>query len=516
MFDVIVVGGGGAGLCAALAAREQGASVLIVSKTPLGKANCTAYGGGGFTFAGPGTPWQEHYERTYETGRRVNDTDLLETFSREALDRVSSLERFGVKMRLHPRGASVAPWATNPTVGGMGLTQPLVEAAKNAGIKMLEGQMVYRLLTDDRRVTGICVIDMATGKMTDYPAKALVLASGGGGRVFGRTNNPMRTTGDGYALVRELGLPLRDMEFVQFYPIGLAELELPVWFIGLHVIDDAPLTDSRGNEFLKALLPKWGLKSGGEANLYARDRAAIAIAQKWHQGEEVWLHLEQMPPENWEQPYYRAIRRLNRAERDFTRRPVRVKPLEHYMSGGLPIKPDGSTELEGLFACGEVTGGVDGANRIGGNAFANITVFGLRAGETAARYARVADPVDTATGSCEFTKEMTSWFSESTGPAPSQLIHELRSLMDTQVGPIRSGQGLQNALETISELQKRLATIRVGSSQELRDALELRNMLCVSQVIASSALTRTESRGVHYRTDYTEERHEWQKPVIIR
>ncbi|MGE5652920.1 MAG: FAD-dependent oxidoreductase [Bacillota bacterium] len=515
MFDVIVIGGGGAGLCAALAAHDHGAKVMIISKTPLGKANCTAFGGGGFTFAGPGTPWQDHYERTYETGRRINDTELLETFSREALERVSSLERFGVKLRLHPRGASVAPWAPNPTVGGMGLTLPLTLAVRNAGISVLEGQMVYRILTDDRRVMGVCAIDMATGRMTDYPAKAVILASGGGGRVFGRTNNPMRTTGDGYALIQGLGLPLRDMEFVQFYPIGLAEPELPVWFIGLHVIDDAPLTDSRGTEFLKALLPQWGLQSGREANLYARDRAAIAIAQKWHQGDEVWLHLDQMPAEKWSEPYYHAIGRLNRAGCDFKSRPVRVKPLEHYMSGGLPIKTDGSTELEGFYACGEVTGGIDGANRIGGNAFANITVFGLRAGEAAAEYCRGAASVGGSANSCALPEEVAAWSAQTVGPTPLELIKELRLVMDTQVGPIRCEDGLKGALEKIADLQQRLATVRVSTSSELRDALELRNMLRVCQMITNSALTRTESRGVHYRTDFPQEQADWQKPIII-
>ncbi len=515
MFDVVVIGGGGAGLCAALAARESGADVLIISKTPLGKANCTAFGGGGFTFAGPGTPWQDHYERTYQTGRRVNDPDLLETFSREALGSVSSLERFGVKVRLHPNGASVAPWAPNPRVGGMGLTLPLVGAVRMAGIKVIEGQMVYRVLTDDRRVTGVCAIDMENGRVTNYPTKAVVLASGGGGRIFGRTNNPMRTTGDGYALVNEMGLPLRDMEFVQFYPIGLAEPELPVWFIDLRVIDDVPLTDSRGHEFLKALLPQWGLKTGGEANLYARDRAAIAIAQRWHQGEEVWLHLEQMPTEHWTHPYYKAIARLNRAELDFTRRPVRVKPLEHYMSGGLPIKTDGSTELEGFFACGEVTGGVDGANRIGGNAFANITVFGLRAGKAAAQYCREAARVDAGISTSEPPRELEAWSEHGAGPTPGELTQELRAVMDHHVGPIRSGQGLEVALGQIEELKQRLASIRVRTSLELRDALELRNMLRVARVITSSALTRTESRGVHYRTDFPDELAEWQKPVVV-
>ncbi len=515
MFDVIVIGGGGAGLCAALTAHEHGANVMIISKTPLGKGNCTAYGGGGFTFAGPGTPWQEHYERTYQTGRRVNDTVLLETFSREALARVESLERFGVKMRLRPSGASVAPWAPNPTVGGMGLTLPLVEAIKNARIQVLEGQMVYRILTDDHRVTGVSAIDMETGKMTNYPTKAVVLASGGGGRIFGRTNNPTRTTGDGYALVQELGLPLRDMEFVQFYPIGLAEPELPVWFIGLHVIDDIPLTDSRGNEFLKALLPEWGLKSGNEANLYARDRAAIAIARKWHEGDEVWLHLEQLPPEQWDHPYYHALGRLNRASCDFKRQPVRVRPLEHYMSGGLPIRSDGSTDIAGFFACGEVTGGVDGANRIGGNAFANITVFGLRAGQAAAEYCREAADVNASISAAELPREVALWSDHGAGPKPSELTHELRGLMDRCVGPIRSGQGLQDALGEIDDLKERLGSVRVRTSQELRDALELRNMVRVAGVIASSALTRTESRGVHYRTDFPQELADWQKPIIV-
>lgn len=389
MGRVIVVGGGGAGLIAALAAREAGAEVLLLSKAPAGLASCTAYAGGGFTLGIEGVSPEKHYDFTLKTGRFLNDRTLLEIMTKEAPEKVPALTRFGVRLDRRPGHISVARHAPNPFYGGMALTRPLLAAAKRAGVTIRNHFFVTRLLLADGTVRGVAGYDWKKSfgaEEEEIRGEAVILATGGAGRLYRRTDNPVRTTGDGYLLAWQGGAELQDMEFVQFYPLGFAEPGFPVWFISLRLIDLAPLTNELGERFLDPLLAEWGIKNGRDANLFARDRAAVAIARERRRGE-VYLHLEKVPPENWDDPDLRGLIPLYPAGFPRWEKPVRVAPVEHYFAGGASIDPFGWTGVPGLFACGEVTGGVDGANRVGGNALTNLTVFGLRAGQAAARYA---------------------------------------------------------------------------------------------------------------------------------
>jgi len=389
MGRVIVVGGGGAGLIAALAAREAGAEVLLLSKAPAGLASCTAYAGGGFTLGIEGVSPEKHYDFTLKTGRFLNERALLEIMTKEAPEKVPALTRFGVRLDRRPGHISVARHAPNPFYGGMALTRPLLAAAKRAGVTIRNHFFVTRLLLADGTVRGVAGYDWKKNigvEEEEIRGEAVILATGGAGRLYRRTDNPIRTTGDGYLLAWQAGAELQDMEFVQFYPLGFAEPGFPVWFISLRLIDLAPLTNERGERFLDPLLAEWGIKNGRDANLFARDRAAVAIARERRRGE-VYLHLEKVPPENWDDPDLRGLIPLYPAWFPRWEKPVRVAPVEHYFAGGASIDPAGWTGVPGLFACGEVTGGVDGANRVGGNALTNLTVFGLRAGQAAARYA---------------------------------------------------------------------------------------------------------------------------------
>ncbi|MDR1730738.1 MAG: FAD-dependent oxidoreductase [Synergistaceae bacterium] len=510
-YDVIVVGGGGAGLCAALAAREKGASVLLLSKSPPGKNNCTAFAAGGFRFAGPGVPWQVHYDETFNTGRQINDTAMLEAFSRYGALAVLNLQRFGMRMSVHSHGARVGQYAPNPTIGGYGMTVPLLKRAVEMGTDWLANYGVDRVHTQGDRVIGISAVDFESGTAYYFSCSSLVIATGGAGRVYGRTNNPLPTTGDGYHLLYNLGLEFRDMEFVQFYPMGLAEQNLPCWFIGLTSIDCAPLTDSGGREFLKELLPEWGLKNGKDANDFARDRSAIAIAKKWAEGEEVFLHMEQLSPEQWEMPLFKDALRRSTPKHDMTCKPVHIKPLVHYISGGVVIDENARTQVDGLFACGEVTGGVDGANRIGGNALTNISLFGLRAGENAALYA-LSNPVGAMSASPETVAE-----ADADGLySPVELRTRLQSLMDSHVGPLRSGPKLVAALAGIEELQEKAKRTKISSTKDFKANYELRGMLTTAWLISDAALAREESRGVHYREDFPDENPQWQKTLLQR
>ena len=509
VYDVVVVGGGGAALCAALAAKEEGASVILISKTAIGKANCTAFAGGGFSFAGPGTAWQDHQKRTMETGRWMNDPVLVDSFCKDGPLSVLNLQRFNMKSTVRASGCSVSPYAPNSRVGGMGMTLPLLQACLELGVDLLPSHMVHGIQTNQEKISGVELTSLITGQSQVLSCKTVIMATGGGGRVYGRTNNPVTTTGDGYHMLYEMGLAFRDMEFVQFYPMGLAEEALPMWFIDLGIIDQVPLTDEKGQEFLLDLLHSWGISSGREGNLYARDRTSIALAEKWDQGKPPLLHLEKMPSEKWEHRYYKELLMLNRKDFDFTKRPIRVRPLVHYMSGGVQIDALSQTEIPGLFACGEVTGGVDGANRIGGNALTNISHFGQIAGKGAARFAQ-------ETNFTPIEKAITSLPKNQGSEDLLALKTELHRIMDNQVGPLRTAEGLSEAQAHVEALQERCQKTRWKTPKELQTRLELTCMLTTAQLIINGALKRQESRGVHFRKDFPTERTEMSQPIWQR
>ncbi|MCL4423889.1 MAG: FAD-binding protein, partial [Firmicutes bacterium] len=372
--------------------------------------------------------------------------------------------------------------------------------------------------------------------------------------------NPIRTTGDGYLLAWQAGAQLQDMEFVQFYPLGFAEPGFPIWFISLRSIDVAPLTNAAGERFLEPLLVQWGIKNGREANLFARDRAAVAIARERRQGD-VYLHLEKVPPENWQDQDLKGLLPLFPAWFPRREKPVRVAPVQHYFAGGVTIDTDGWTGVPGLFACGEVTGGVDGANRVGGNALSNLTVFGLRAGRAAAECAqgaargwprshlaagetyppkdggsraeraskpagtpvREAGPFDSggvfagaALPELDPTSLVKRWLSRRDGTSPQELRDKINDLAERCLGPLRDEAGLREAQRELSELWRLLGEISLHGSEDLLLALENRSLLFTAQLVAEAAWQREESRGVHYREDFPAERTQWQRHITLR
>ncbi|NLY49684.1 MAG: FAD-binding protein, partial [Firmicutes bacterium] len=271
-WDVVIVGGGGAALCAALSAAETGAKVLILSKTKLGLGNCTAVAGGNFTVGVGGFRPEKHQEKTRETGRWINDAQLVEILAAEGPTTLTALTRYDVKMDLTPGMISVAPYAARVITAGTAFTLPLVRAIQdNPNISIEERALVTEILIKDNKCHGVEYLDLKKGSVEQVRTKAAVVATGGFGQLYERTDNPVRTTGDGYALIYNLGLTLTDMEFVQFFPLGFADPNLPGWMIPLSLIDHVPLTNNQGYEFLRAKLPEWGLKSGAGAERYARD-----------------------------------------------------------------------------------------------------------------------------------------------------------------------------------------------------------------------------------------------------
>lgn len=398
------------------------------------------------------------------------------------------------------------------------MTLPLVKWARDRGVEIRDRAVVTRLYLDDTGISGVEYIDLISGEACQLTAGAVVMATGGAGRLYGRTDNPVRTTGDGYALLYQAGLPLLDMEFVQFYPLGFAEGGFPTWFIALNILDYTYVTNSAGERFLEPQLQSWGISSGREANLFARDRCAVAVARELEAGRQVFLHLEALTPQQWRDPLPADLRRHFPAHRDPASGPVRVAPVQHYFSGGVGINDRGETEIPGLLACGEVTGGVDGANRIGGNALTNITVFGLRAGEAAAADGRRHLPLvrSVAGGRARVASAAARWRSHRTDVSPAGVKKRLNVIADRLLGPLRSGAGLKEAFRAFEEVSADLPLMTVRNRRDLLDALEGENLAVVAELVAKAALAREESRGVHFRSDFPSEDPTWRRHTCLR
>lgn len=337
----------------------------------------------------------------------------------------------------------------------------------------------------------------------------MVLATGGGGAIFERTDNPARMTGDGYALALEAGLDLVDMEYVQFYPMGWDQPGYPMWMVGLNMVDYIPLTDEDGREFLREAFPSWGVSSGREANLFARDRAAVLLAGHVQSGRKALLHLEELSEEDLNDPDVRVAVMFDLPP-EKRAAPVQVSPLQHYFCGGIPVDCDGRSAIPGLYACGEVTAGVDGASRMGGNALTNIVVFGLRAGRAA------AEEAGPATGTlCSDISSPESLCSFRDGTLPIESRRALRRIVQRGLSPCRDGEGIRRCIAEMDKWSESAGRLRLSSSMGRLHALEMRGLELTAGAVAKAALAREESRGVHFRADFPEEREEWKRRIRV-
>lgn len=509
---IIVVGAGGAGLVAAISARKPGTEVIVINKTGRGTGSCTAYAAGFFTLGyGKITP-ELHASKTMEIGRYINDLRMVQTFSENAVNTMKELQSWGITLKLLKSGhASTRASASNLFMAGYGMIEELYAIAKDLGIRFLEDTVVTELKVEDGKIKGVECVNWKTGNALGLGASAVIMATGGAGQIYSRTDNPSRVTGDGYSLALRAGTHLKDMEFVQFYPLGWDEPNFTNWMVGLGIIDQVPLVDENNREFLLEAIHSWGLKSGLEGNYYARDKTSICLAKHLKNGGKALLHLERFAPEDWEKPPLSEMLNFYPGDKKpWNYGPVNVSPIEHYMTGGIDIDPSCSTSIKGLFACGEVTGGVDGASRIGGNALTNIVTFGMIAGKTASRSATGETPDFEPVNSMEKLKE----WSEGNIP-PSEIKKNIKTTVQKGLGPVRTSSSIKKTIDIIQDLYSQSSRAEVPDHLDLLCALEIQGLLDSAMSIAESALAREESRGVHYREDYPLERDEWQRNIRV-
>ena len=547
-YDVVVIGAGGAGLRAAMEATAQGARTALVCKSLLGKAHTVMAEGGIAAALGnvyPEDNWRVHFRDTMRGGKLMNNWRMAQIHAQEAPDRVNELEDWGALFDRTEDGLILQRdfgghrYARLAHVGdrtGIELIRTLQHQTVSADIDVFMECTIIHLLQDGDRITGAFGYWRETGRFVSFQAPAVVLATGGIGKAYKVTSNSWEYTGDGHALALAAGADLIDMEFVQFHPTGM------VWPISVRGIlvtegvrgDGGVLLNSEGERFMFRYVPemfraetaeteeeadRWYTDKQGARrtpDLLPRDEVARAINAEVKEGRGsphggVYLDIASRRPADYIRrrlpSMYQQFREL--ADVDITKEPMEVGPTCHYMMGG--VRVDAETQesnVPGLFAAGEVAGGMHGANRLGGNSLSDLLVFGARAGTHAAAHANSAAVApDLAKDELDALANVALQpFDDRGTENPYAVQQDLPECMNALVGIIRTEGDLRQALEELTVLKERAERVRVEGNRRYNPgwhlALDLRSLLSVSECVTRAALERKESRGAQTRDDY--------------
>jgi succinate dehydrogenase / fumarate reductase flavoprotein subunit len=524
-YDVLVLGAGGAGMRAAIAAAEQGCNVGVVCKSLLGKAHTVMAEGGIAAALGnvdSEDSWEVHFGDTLRGGAMLNNWRMVELYSHEVIDRVLELEQWGGVFdrtkggRISQRAFGAHSWRRLAHIGdrtGLELIRTLQDRLVHTkGVTVHMETTLTRLLKDGDRVAGAFGYQRATGEFVLIRAKSVVMATGGWGRMFRITSNSWEGTGDGAAMAYEAGAELKDMEFVQFHPTGM------VWPPGARGIlvteavrgEGGILRNRQGERFMERYDPI-------KKDLSSRDIVARSIFKEVQAGRGsphggAFLDVTHLGAETIRRrlpSMYEQFHSL--AGVDITKESMEVAPTIHYTMGGINVEAEtAATTVPGLYAAGEVAAGLHGANRLGGNSLGDILVFGRRAGEAAAEYAKVHPQLaEVSESEVEVERQLLLRpLSGGSGEDPFSLHRELQDVMQSGAAIARTEASLQEALEQILELKERAARVRVPGTTAYNPAFSGARddifMLTVSEAIVRSALQRRESRGSQWRLDYLE------------
>lgn len=532
--DVLIIGAGGAGLCAAIAALGQGASVGVVCKSLLGKAHTVMAEGGiaaAMSNVDKADDWRTHFRDTMLGGKFLNNWRMAQIHAQESPDRVHELEQWGALFDRTSDGEILQRAFGGHTfkrlchVGdrtGLEMIRTLQDRGVNLGVDVYMECAITRLLKDGERVAGAFGYWRETGRFVVFKAKSVVIATGGIGKAWRITSNSWEYTGDGMALAYDAGAELMDMEFVQFHPTGM------VWPPGVQGIlvteavrgEGGVLRNKDGERFMERYDPE-------KMELSTRDVVARAIYTEVREGRGTehggaYLDISHKPAEYVKRKLpsmYHQFREL--ADVDITQGPMEVGPTCHYMMGGIRVEAEtAQSTAPGLFAAGEAAAGLHGANRLGGNSLSDLLVFGRRAGLSAAEHAGQVGPgVADVQQIQEAEREMLAPFERPDGESPYEIHASLQEAMQNYVGIFRNEDDLNKGLSELQTLKERAAQVKVEGSRLFNPgwhlARDLKSMLTVSEAVALSALERRESRGAHSRIDYPNYDEQWGKQNII-
>ena len=501
---VLVIGSGGAGVRAAIEASQHGDTVLV-SKTIVGKGGCTTMAEGGYNAVlREADSCGIHIEDTLKGGAYLNDPELVRILAHEAPLRIGDLVKWGAvfdvtdndEIAQRPFGGQRFPrtcYAGDRT--GHEMMTTLVERLDGTKVSLMQEYTVIDLLLDRDTVCGAMALD-EKGRFILLTADSTILATGGGTKVYDISTNSSSGTGDGYAIGYRAGAELIDMEMIQFHPTGAV---FPYDARGRLVTEAVRgegglLINSIGERFMKQYDPE-------RMELSTRDVVARAIATEVMSGRGtknggVFLDVTHLPKEQIESHLPVMLEQFLKFGIDIRVQPMEVAPTAHHIMGGLRITPECRTTLPGLFACGEVSGGVHGANRLGGNALAETQVFGRRAGETAGKARKREKTIDLM--QVEGQQDRLEAFLDGE-ENPAKVRVQLQKTMWKGAGIFRTAADLQNTLKTIAHLSS--IKMKAGSAQNLAECCILQNMFLTASLICRSALIREESRGAHVRRD---------------
>jgi len=534
--DVLVIGAGGAGSRAAIEGANHNVNVTLISKELFGKAHtCMAEGGYNAALANidAADNWHVHLKDTIVGGAWLNNQKLVEVLVKEAGDRIFDLEEYGAVWDRTPEGKIMQRpfgkqtyrrtcYAADRT--GHELMQTLVEEVRRRNLDIFDEIFVANLLTSGTRVAGAVAIDYKSGDFMVFRAKAVVLASGGAGRLYKITTNAAQDTGDGYASAYRVGAKLVDMEMVQFHPTGMVYPESHKGQLVTEAVrgEGGLLFNVSRERFMQRYDPKL-------MELAGRDVVARSIATEILEGKGtpqggVYLDVSHLQASVIEERLPSMLRQFLDVGVDIRKEPMQVAPTAHHFMGGVQINENAETNILGMYAAGEITGGIHGGNRLGGNALADTQVFGKRAGENAAKCAQKNPtlPVDKKQINREI-KRAKGFLKKREGLRPVEIKNKLTSLMWDKVGIFRTGKEIQEAITEIERIkQKDLPQLCVMDNKtrynrEWIEALEIENLVNVAEMVAKAALIREESRGAHFRRDFPKtDNQNWFVNIVIQ
>lgn len=486
--DVVVIGGGMAGLRAAIAARMEGAEVILLSKRKAGKSGASLVANTGHRIFSPGLP-VDAYEQTLKSGQGLAEKELVQVLAEESLNAIEELIQWGCPLEIEyanqiPAYARCSPWK------GILLTEPMRRKAEEVGVMILDGYSALKLIEQGGRVTGVFAVDR-TERVHCVLAQSVVLAAGGLGQVYHPTDNPVDIGGDGIALAWDAGAELIDLEFVQFYPYQLhsplsMDLHMTTFQLGAHLLNE------NGERFMEDY---------PEQELVTRD---VLSREMFLQDGNVYLDLLESDLDELEKIHPRLVE-LYWKDEDLI-----VSPIQHFSMGGVRTDREGRSSLPGLYVCGEAAAGVHGANRLGGNALTECSVFGRRAGQRAAWDARHGEPAMQGVTRGEIMAQL--YIPESGDDHYWMDRAELGHLMWEAAGIVRDGEKLKIATQSICREIIRFEGTRPRS---LAEWYQMRHMLIAAHLLTETAFRREESRGAHYRLDFPETDPEWEGHLVV-
>lgn len=514
--DVVVVGAGLSGLRASIAAKEKGADVALISKIHPVRSHSDQAQGGINASLGPNDSWEKHSFDTVKGSDYLADQDAVEILCKDAPRAIMELDHWGTlfnrtdegRIAQRPFGGAGFPrtcYAADKT--GHALQSTLYERVMKEGVKVYEEWFVTSLIVENNVTRGLVALELRTGELQSFKTKTVILATGGAGQIYARTTNSMTTIGDGIAMAYRVGAQIEDMEFIQFHPTSLYGSNILITEAARG--EGGHLINTSGERFMKKYAPE-------AMELAPRDIVSRAIQTEIIEGrgfEGGYVHLDLR--HLGEQKINERLPQIRDLSRSFSgidpvKEPIPIQPAQHYTMGGVATDNDGQTSVKGLYAAGEnACVSVHGANRLGGNSLLDCIVFGKIVGEKAAEESRKTDSVATLQDALKAEEErIRLLLTSKEGEKTLILDSEMGEAMSEEVGIFRTKAKLMSAQKKIAKLVKRFGNICVEDSSRqfntsLVEVLELGYMLTVAEVIVTCAIARRESRGAHYRLDYS-------------